>query len=92
MLNHTSRYLRARRFNSKDAWTQFKDTEDLRKETKLDLLFDTIDLQEYESTRRLVRNFLKLVTPSALTHLSIRNGRAAVIDAVSHFTSLKLLN
>ncbi|KAF2459326.1 CRAL-TRIO domain-containing protein [Lineolata rhizophorae] len=47
------RYLRARRFNPKEAFAQFKDTEDWRKENNLDRLYDTISVDEYEQTRRL---------------------------------------
>ncbi|KAF2723496.1 CRAL/TRIO domain-containing protein [Polychaeton citri CBS 116435] len=47
------RYLRARKFNPQDAYIQFKDTEDWRKENQLDQLYETIDLKEYEETRRL---------------------------------------
>ncbi|KAK4994636.1 hypothetical protein LTR66_005365 [Elasticomyces elasticus] len=47
------RYLRARKFNPQDAYVQFKDTEDWRKENQLDKLYDTIDIAEYEQTRRL---------------------------------------
>lgn len=47
------RYLRARKFIPKDAFAQFKDTEDWRKENQLDTLYETIDVNEYEQTRRL---------------------------------------
>ncbi|KAK5069970.1 hypothetical protein LTR16_009442, partial [Cryomyces antarcticus] len=49
------RYLRARKFDPKQAFRQFKDTEDWRKENELDKLYDTIDVDEYEETRKLVR-------------------------------------
>lgn len=48
------RYLRARRFVPQEAFKQFKDTEDWRKENKLDHIFETIDIDEFEQTRRLV--------------------------------------
>lgn len=47
------RYLRARKFVPQDAFGQFKDTEDWRKENDLDQLYETIDVDEYEQTRRL---------------------------------------
>lgn len=47
------RYLRARKFSPPDALKQFKDTEDWRKENSLDELYDTIEVKEYEETRRL---------------------------------------
>nr|POE96905.1 sec14 cytosolic factor [Quercus suber] len=47
------RYLRARKFVPQDAFGQFKDTEDWRKENKIDALYQTIDIDEYDQTRRL---------------------------------------
>ncbi|KAK4549026.1 hypothetical protein LTR36_007482 [Oleoguttula mirabilis] len=47
------RYLRARKFVPSEAFGQFKDTEDWRKENDLDNLYATIDVDEYEQTRRL---------------------------------------
>lgn len=50
------RYLRARKFVPADAFKQFKDTEDWRRDNEIDKLYDTIDVDEYDETRRLVRN------------------------------------
>lgn len=47
------RYLRARKFIPNEAFAQFKDTEDWRRENQLDTLYDTIDIHEYEQTRRV---------------------------------------
>ncbi|TAQ91596.1 hypothetical protein B7494_g109 [Chlorociboria aeruginascens] len=47
------RYLRARRFHVQDAWKQFEDTEKWRKANELEKLYETIDLDHYEETRRL---------------------------------------
>ncbi|KAL8403589.1 hypothetical protein RB594_008737 [Gaeumannomyces avenae] len=47
------RFLRARRWVPQDAFTQFKETEDWRAATRLDLLYDTIDLDAYEQSRVL---------------------------------------
>ncbi|KAF2177878.1 CRAL/TRIO domain-containing protein [Zopfia rhizophila CBS 207.26] len=47
------RYLRARRFHPQEAFKQFKDTEDWREENHLVELYDTIEVEEYEQTRRL---------------------------------------
>ncbi|KAF7903216.1 uncharacterized protein EAF01_006265 [Botrytis porri] len=47
------RFLRARRFIVLDALKQFSDTEEWRKENELDQLYETIDLEHYEETRRL---------------------------------------
>ncbi|RDW69740.1 hypothetical protein BP6252_08760 [Coleophoma cylindrospora] len=47
------RFLRARRFIIEDAFTQFHQTEDWRKANELDKLYESIDLEHYEETRRL---------------------------------------
>jgi hypothetical protein len=47
------RYLRARKFVPQDAFGQFKETEDWRQDTGLENLYETIDIKEYEATRRL---------------------------------------
>ncbi|KAJ6786323.1 hypothetical protein PWT90_10364 [Aphanocladium album] len=47
------RYLRARRWIVEDAFTQFKETEDWRAANELDVLYETIDLEAYEESRRL---------------------------------------
>ena len=47
------RYLRARKFVPQEAFGQFKDTEDWRKENQLDKLYETIDINEYDQGRRL---------------------------------------
>ncbi|KAL6703464.1 hypothetical protein ACN47E_009638 [Coniothyrium glycines] len=52
------RYLRARRFVPQEAFKQFKDTEDWRKENKLSEIFNTIEVAEYEQTRRLYPQWL----------------------------------
>jgi len=52
------RYLRARKFIPTEAWAQFKDTEDWRKENQIDKLYETIDLEDYDRTRRLYPQWL----------------------------------
>lgn len=52
------RYLRARKFVPSEAFAQFKDTEDWRKENEIDKLYETIDVQEYERERRLYPQWL----------------------------------
>lgn len=47
------RFLRARRFDPQQAWTQFKETEDWRRANALEDFYDKIDVQEYEQARRL---------------------------------------
>lgn len=47
------RYLRARKFLPQEAFEQFKDTEDWRNENDLDGLYENIDVDEYEQTRKL---------------------------------------
>ncbi|KAF2399950.1 CRAL/TRIO domain-containing protein [Trichodelitschia bisporula] len=46
------RYLRARRFTPSEAFKQFKETEEWRKEVRLEELYETIDIHDYEETRR----------------------------------------
>ena len=52
------RYLRARKFIPQEAFVQFKDTEDWRKDTQIDALYESIDIDEYEQTRRLYPQWL----------------------------------
>lgn len=52
------RYLRARKFSPEEAFGQLKDTEDWRAENQLDELYNTIDIEEYEQTRRLYPQWL----------------------------------
>ncbi|CAK7203164.1 hypothetical protein SEUCBS139899_005894 [Sporothrix eucalyptigena] len=47
------RFLRARRWVVADAYKQFKETEDWRADNSLNILYDTIDLEAYEQSRRL---------------------------------------
>jgi hypothetical protein len=47
------RYLRARRWVASDALTQFSETEAWRKANDIDVLYHTIDVDAYESSRRL---------------------------------------
>ncbi|KAK3352430.1 CRAL-TRIO domain-containing protein [Lasiosphaeria hispida] len=47
------RFLRARKWVIPDAFKQFSETEEWRKLNHLDVLYDTIDLEAYDSTRRL---------------------------------------
>lgn len=61
------RFLRARRFHVDDAIQQFKATEEWRKSTHIETLYNTIDLQQYDETRRLVSCFPTLPALSALS-------------------------
>ena len=56
-----SRFLRARRFDIYGAWEQFKDTEDWRRENSIDDLYANIDVDSYETSRRMVRYSLPLM-------------------------------
>ncbi|KAB5545919.1 CRAL-TRIO domain-containing protein [Coniochaeta sp. 2T2.1] len=47
------RFLRARRWVVEDAYKQFSDTEAWRNANNLDTLYDTIDVDAYEETRKL---------------------------------------
>lgn len=53
-LTACSRFLRARRFVPQEAFKQFKDTEDWRRDQDIINLFETIEVDEYEQTRQLV--------------------------------------
>ncbi|KAF1966809.1 CRAL/TRIO domain-containing protein [Bimuria novae-zelandiae CBS 107.79] len=52
------RFLRARRFVPAEAFKQFKDTEDWRKEHGINSLFYDIEIEEFEETRRLYPQWL----------------------------------
>lgn len=47
------RFLRARRWSVPDATAQFRDTEAWRRAVHIDVLYDTIDVDAYEQSRRL---------------------------------------
>ena len=49
-----SRFLRARKFEIHDAWEQFKETEDWRRDDAIDALYGDVDVDMYESSRRMV--------------------------------------
>ena len=50
----SSRFLRARKFQLEPAFKQLQDTETWRKQNAIEELYDSIDIDEYEETRRLV--------------------------------------
>ncbi|KAF9731238.1 hypothetical protein PMIN06_012872 [Paraphaeosphaeria minitans] len=52
------RFLRARRFVPSEAFKQFKDTEDWRREHGINDLFLDIDVDEFEATRKLYPQWL----------------------------------
>ncbi|KAF1362619.1 CRAL/TRIO domain-containing protein [Lizonia empirigonia] len=52
------RFLRARRFVPQEAFKQFKDTEDWRRDQDIINLFETIEVDEYEHTRQLYPQWL----------------------------------
>ncbi|KAF2641489.1 CRAL/TRIO domain-containing protein [Massarina eburnea CBS 473.64] len=52
------RFLRARRFLPSEAFKQFKETEDWRKENGIQDLFHVIEVEEFEQTRRLYPQWL----------------------------------
>jgi len=85
-LTANSRYLRARRFAPQEAFKQFKDTEDWRRENKLSDIFNNIEIEEYEQTRRLVTTRPAVQTrPMAdvATVCSTPNGSADATSAAS---------
>jgi hypothetical protein len=61
------RYLRARKFIPSEAFGQFKDTEDWRKDIQLEKIYDTIDINEYEQTRVLVSRLCRQNSVHMLT-------------------------
>jgi hypothetical protein len=84
------RYLRARKFVPNEAFGQFKDTEDWRKEIQLEKLYDTIDVKEYEQTRVLVSRGTCLKCNPPYSHLSsILNGLVDEIAVESPCTYSK---
>jgi hypothetical protein len=48
------RFLRARKWIPTEAFGQFKDTSDWRKENEIEKLYDTIDVKDYDDCRKLV--------------------------------------
>lgn len=86
--NEHRRYLRARKWSPEEAYTQFAETENWRKENKLDELYKTIDVQDYEQSRRLVC-LGPLCNSNLVDHTSIRNGQAVATNVVSLYMSLK---
>lgn len=49
------RFLRARKFDVDAAWGQFKETEDWRRDNAIRELYENIDVEAYDSARRMVR-------------------------------------
>jgi hypothetical protein len=85
LLTALRRYLRARKFVPKDALGQFKDTEDWRVENHVEDLYDRVDANEFEATRRLVSQIFasrrKKRYSDSQCAISIRNGQDAVTSA-----------
>lgn len=90
--NWSRRFLRARKFDVNAAWDQFKDTEDWRKDNAIEKLYENIDIDSYESARRMVRPLRLLpkhILDTGINEDSIPNGPAGATAAASPFTSLK---
>ncbi|OTA64807.1 CRAL/TRIO domain-containing protein [Hypoxylon sp. EC38] len=51
------RYLRARKWVPEDAYVQFSDTEKFRSANQIDVLYDTIDIDSFEASRKLYPRF-----------------------------------
>ncbi|KAI0508676.1 CRAL-TRIO domain-containing protein [Xylaria bambusicola] len=51
------RYLRARKWVPQDAYVQFADTEKFRNANEIDTLYETIDIDSYEASRKLYPRF-----------------------------------
>jgi hypothetical protein len=92
LLTSSRRYLRARRFVPADAYSQFKDTEDWRKANQLEALYETIDLEHFEETRRLVCLCPAYhITSMILKYMhSTHNGPVDETSAVFQYMSTKL--
>lgn len=54
MLFDFRRFLRARKFDINAAFQQFKDTEEWRKDNKIEALYENIDVESYDEARRMV--------------------------------------
>lgn len=85
------RYLRARKFVPVEAFKQFKDTEDWRNDNEINKLYDTIDIEEFDETRRLVSaRYAAPASSSCLKHVhSTLNGPVGETNEVSLFMSLR---
>ena len=91
------RFLRARKFSIEQAYDQFLAAEKWSKENRLLDLYETIDIQEYEDTRRLVSS--RYVVTFSLTRLpsssdshadpSTPNGSGRGINVACRFTCSK---
>ncbi|KAI0176463.1 CRAL/TRIO domain-containing protein [Hypoxylon sp. FL1284] len=51
------RFLRARKFVPQDAYAQFSETEKFRKANQIEVLYDTIDIDSFEASRKLYPRF-----------------------------------
>ncbi|KAI0846772.1 CRAL/TRIO domain-containing protein [Daldinia vernicosa] len=51
------RFLRARKFVPEDAYVQFSETEKFRNANQVEVLYDTIDIDSFEATRKLYPRF-----------------------------------
>ncbi|KAI2629544.1 CRAL/TRIO domain-containing protein [Hypoxylon sp. NC1633] len=51
------RFLRARKFVPEDAYGQFSETERFRSANQIEVLYDTIDIESYEASRKLYPRF-----------------------------------
>ncbi|KAI1414780.1 CRAL/TRIO domain-containing protein [Hypoxylon sp. FL1857] len=51
------RYLRARKWVPEDAYAQFSETEKFRSANQIDVLYDTIDIESFEASRKLYPRF-----------------------------------
>ncbi|KAI1266997.1 CRAL-TRIO domain-containing protein [Xylariaceae sp. FL1019] len=54
---HLLRYLRARKWVPQDAYVQFAETEKFRRANEIDVLYETIDIDSYEASRKLYPRF-----------------------------------
>lgn len=67
--------MRARKFQLDPAYDQFKGTEQWRETNRIKELYESIDVDEYDETRRLVSSFVTCQEIELIQH-SIHNGSA----------------
>ncbi|KAJ9218032.1 hypothetical protein DTO166G4_423 [Paecilomyces variotii] len=87
------RFLRARKFDINAAFQQFKDTEEWRKDNKIEALYENIDVESYDEARRMYPQWTGRrdrrgipVYVFAIRHLDSK-AMAAYTSKVSHSTT-----
>ncbi|RYP27849.1 hypothetical protein DL767_007497 [Monosporascus sp. MG133] len=76
------RYLRARKWVVQDAYKQFSDTENFREANQIGLLYDTMDIDRYEESKKLVGD-VHIVSCRSETQLICYSILGGPVDATS---------